>query len=258
MDLEMKIDGIELRDISDEWLSVAAKRRFSKGEVIEVCPIVVLNQNDSSLVEKTNLVRLCFRIGKKLAVSGGYGSCYLPSESPNADFKVFPKQRAAVVYASREIKSGELIHVNRGVIPDEPQFDYNRSNHLHSDGLIVKPSLGKGLGTFTTRRFEEGEYVEICGLYYLTEKESNIIAETDANAFMYAWGSKDQLSGWAMGYSCFYNHSENPNITPWDEIDSLDYSHLAVRALKDLEPGTELVFDYAEGYKKKELGFKVR
>ncbi len=39
--------------------------------------------------------------------------------------------------------------------------------------------------------------------------------------------------------------------------DSMDGEHLAVRALRDLEPGAELVFDYCEGHKKKELDFKV-
>ena len=218
MNLEMAIKDIEIRYISERWASVAAKRKFSKGETIEVCPLVVLSQKDSHFVEATDLVRLCFKVGRRLAVSGGYGPVYLPSEEPNADFKVRPKQRAVVISANREIKSGEFIYVNRGVIPEEPEFDYDEPSPLHSDGLVVRPSPGRGLGVFTTRRFKEGEYVEISPLYFLTERESYFTEETDANGFMYSTGNRGQLSGWAIGYPCFYNHSETPNIDPLDEI----------------------------------------
>ena len=82
---------------------------------------------------------------------------------------------------------------------------------------------------------------------------------------MYALGSRNQLSGWAVGYPCFYNHSEEPNIFPWGQLESITEAcgeHLAVMALKDLEPGTELVFDYLEKMpekrKRKLLGFKPK
>lgn len=258
MNLEMAIRGIELRDVSEKWITVAATKRFSEDEIIEICPLTILDQEDSPSVRGTNLAWLCFQFGDNLVVPGGYGSIYLPSKNPNAEIKIIPKQRAMTITAKKEIKPGEFILIDTGLIPfSEPRWEYNQPTLWHSDGLVVKPSPGRGLGTFTTQPFKEGDYVEVCYLHCLTEKESKLIAETEINGFMYGWGSKNQLAGWAVGYPCFYNHSDNPNIDPWGQIDSIEYTHLAVKALRDLEPGTELVFDYIAGYKNKDLGFEA-
>lgn len=241
------------------WRLLQLKENFLKGEIIEVCPIVVLDQRDSYFVEATSLEILCHRFNGKLVVPGGYGSVYFPSEDPNARATVIPEKRALIIKANREIKADEFIYLDRkGLVSlSDAKIEYNKPTLWHSDGLIVKPSTGRGLGTFTTRKFKEGDYVEICHLYTLTERESHFTEETAVNGFMYAWGSKNKLSGWAIGYPCFYNHSEEPNIDPWGKIDSIEDEHLAVRAIRDLEPDTELVFDYQEGCKKKDLGFKA-
>ncbi len=88
------------------------------------------------------------------------------------------------------------------------------------DGIVVDKKyfrLENGL-EIPTEEPKEGEYVEISPLYFLTERESYFTEETDANGFMYSTGNRGQLSGWAIGYPCFYNHSETPNIDPLDEI----------------------------------------
>ncbi|MCK4589595.1 MAG: hypothetical protein KAT77_04070 [Nanoarchaeota archaeon] len=261
MDIEMIVKDIEIRSISNMWASVRAKRDFSKGEIIEVCPIAVLNQDESRLAEKTYLKNISCRYKRRLVVPGGYGSVYLPSGDPNTDTEVYPAERRMIIRANRKIREGKHIFVDRGVFsPSEPKWEYDEASPWCSEGLIVKPSPSRGLGTFTTREFKKGEYAEICHLFSLTRKQSDLLKNTSVNGFMYALGSRNRISGWAIGYPCFYNHSDEPNIDPWNEIESIEEDHLAVKVLKDLGPNTELVFDYLPGYKKekKDLGFKIK
>lgn len=257
MDLEMKINGIEIRKVCDEYSCVAAKKRFRKGDVIEVCPTVAINKRDSYFVEETKLITLCYQSNKKLFLTGGYAGFYFPSENHNAIFEILPKQRALVITANKTIKPGEFIYVDSGTCElSKPKENYNKPSCWHSDGLIVKSSPDRGLGTFTTKKFKKGEFVEVSGLLCLTEKESWLLSKTNMNGFMFTRGSRGQLSGWATGYPCFYNHSKNPNVDPHHQIRRIKSPHLAVKALKDLKPGTEILFDY--GWEEKDLGFKMK
>ncbi len=264
MSLEMAVKGIEIRWISDPYSSVMALRNFSKGEIIEVAPIIMLNQRDSSFIESTKLLLGCFRFGENnLVLPGGYATVYLSSEKPNASYGIFPEQRALAIVADQDIREGEFIYVNRGEFSqpiEKIKVEYNERAPWFSDGLVVKPSPGKGLGVFATKRFQKGDLLEVCHLFCLTERQSYITEETVMNHYMYSTGSKGQIHGWAVGYSCFFNHSDKPNITPWDQLEYLEemgYEHLAVRALKDIEPGTELMFDYSDGLGGKNLWFDI-
>lgn len=64
---------------------------------------------------------------------------------------------------------------------------------------------------------------------------------------MFPVGSKNQFCGWAIGYGCFYNHSFDPNIDPYDTLEDINIDHLAFVALRDIDAGEELVHDYTSG-----------
>ena len=247
MNLEMRIKDIEVYWVyaSPEdkkcGATVVAKRDFSEGDIIEVCPIVVLSQRDSDFIESTGFKDACYPHKRRLVLVGGYGPIYNSSEDPNASFKIHSEERALVITADRDINNGEFIYVERG---ESPPVSWTEPSPWCQDSLVVRHAEGKGLGVYTTKKLERGQIVEVCHLYSVSERESNIAAETRVNDYVYSWGSRDKLSGWAVGYACFYNHSRNPNICPWGEVDTIDIDHLAVRALRDIEPGTELVFDY--------------
>ena len=138
----MQIKDIEIRYVSDMWATVAARNIYNNGDVIEVCPIVCLSKTDSDIIEKTRLLNVCIRDNGRLVVPGGYGGVYLPSDDPNADFKIDYGKRALVVSANRRIKPGEFIHLNRGVLDiSEISYDYDEPSPLKSEGLIVKPTI---------------------------------------------------------------------------------------------------------------------
>jgi hypothetical protein len=272
LDLEMTVKDVEVFWVSndnDDWAAIAARKSFSKGEVIESDPVVILNKKDSGLVRRTSLREACYKFDEKLVIPGGYGPIYKTSGDNNASFTVIPEARALVITADRKIWKGEFIYVNGrwDHLKEEdhflqPRIKYVEKSPWKADGLVVKPSPKGGLGTFTERKFHEGDIVEICNLKGFSDIESKVLSKTKANRYMYSFGSRNQLSGWAVGYPCFYNYSEDPNIYPWDRLESITetgITHLVVRALKDLKPGTELLFDYLGGIpkdkKRKLLGF---
>ena len=164
-----QIKDIELRRISDDWYGISAKRTFEKRETIEVCPIVILDKREKYFIEETTLRALCKEYKDGLILPGGYGLVYYPSKKPNADYTVLPDIRMMKIFAKRKIKNNEFITLKEDfLVESDVDNQFNKPTQFKSDGLVVKQSPGRGLGTFTTREFKKGEFAEICYLYTLT------------------------------------------------------------------------------------------
>lgn len=100
---------------------VFAKDKISKGELIERCPIIVLPEYETSIIETSQLVNYTYFFGinkDKPCIVLGCGSLYNHSTQPNAVYK--PKLRKQVVdfVAIRSIKKGEEITVSYSKNPN--------------------------------------------------------------------------------------------------------------------------------------------
>ena len=85
---------------------------ISKGELIELSPVIVLNEEDSKVIHKTKLHDYYFvwDIEKKtVAIALGYGSLYNHSERPNAEFELIISDKMIRIYAIEDIPAGEEI-----------------------------------------------------------------------------------------------------------------------------------------------------
>ncbi len=94
---------------------VFAGKLFKKRQVIETCPIVLLERKDRKHIEKTGLYDYYFGWGKdkkQPAIALGYGSLYNHSFDPNAVYIKDFKKSVMFVRARRDIKKGEEITVN--------------------------------------------------------------------------------------------------------------------------------------------------
>ena len=94
---------------------VFATRDYSNGEIIEVCPVIVLDEADTKIIDKTILYNYYFSWGAdidKAAIALGNGSLYNHSYHPNAKYiKKFDKDEVHFV-AIKTILNGEEIFVN--------------------------------------------------------------------------------------------------------------------------------------------------
>jgi len=94
--------------------TVIAKTQFARGEIVEICPLIVLDE-----VAKTvdRLKDLVFEIDKKKSEYGlvlGYGSLYRHSDKPNVDYAYNKRQRHMFFIANRPIKAYEELTINYG------------------------------------------------------------------------------------------------------------------------------------------------
>lgn len=112
-------------DISRKGRGVVAAFPISKGEIIEVCPVIILDQEEAASVEKSLLDHYLFSWSNPGQYSSslkhqkeiwtilcGFGSLYNHSSNPNADFNLDYNNRSVLFTALLDIKSSEEICIN--------------------------------------------------------------------------------------------------------------------------------------------------
>jgi uncharacterized protein len=113
---------LHVRRVRGMGRGVFAGRRFRRGEVIEVCPILPLTRREERACRGTALDRYFFawdEPGYIVAVVFGLGCVYNTSPDPNARFSQRWSTRDMVYRAARDIEMGEQILVNYGWSPGE-------------------------------------------------------------------------------------------------------------------------------------------
>ncbi|MDP3784786.1 MAG: SET domain-containing protein [bacterium] len=114
---------------------VFAAQNIKRGDIIEVCPVILIPKNDVSNLKGSILINYYFYFGKKkdmLAIALGFGSIYNHSYEPSATYKKKTKGSVIEFVAIKNIKKGEEITVNynfgdpkdktRLWIPEVPPF----------------------------------------------------------------------------------------------------------------------------------------
>jgi len=105
------------------------------------------------------------------------------------------------------------------------------------------PESGRGLFALKTVRKGDtiGDYVGL----ELTDEQAN--SEPYVNSRYLVWVCKDcWIDGLRGGnYTCYINHSKNPNC---ELVVSTRWRTARIQALKSIQPGEELFFDYGDEY----------
>lgn len=94
--------------------SVIAKTQFAKGEIIEICPMLILPEVAKNV---DRLKDVLFEIDKKkgeYALVLGYGSMYGHSDEPNVDYAYNKRQKHMFFLANRPIKAFEELTIDYG------------------------------------------------------------------------------------------------------------------------------------------------
>jgi hypothetical protein len=95
----------------DKGRGVFAGRPFYSGEVIEVCPLILLKKNHR-LLEETELNSYVYAYNKHLALALGYGSLYNHADKPNAWFDRLESEISII--ANRNIQVNDEITIDYG------------------------------------------------------------------------------------------------------------------------------------------------
>lgn len=103
--------SLVVRTIPDMGRGVFAARPFRAGEVVEVCPVIVLATGEGAAGTLADYV-FCWGDDGRLAVALGHGSLYNHSATPNAAFDADFDRREVVFRAARAIEAGEQIFID--------------------------------------------------------------------------------------------------------------------------------------------------
>jgi len=125
--------------------------------------------------------------------------------------------------------------------PNNQQPMYKGDHVFFNRGTEVRASDVAGRGLFATRFFRKGEIVERAPLLVYKEPDDYVNTLIDD----YNMNVDDDLTGMALGYVSYANHSENNNVMFDVHGDEQYVDYIAVR---DIYPGEEIFSHYGVNY----------
>lgn len=108
---------IEVRNSPIQGKGVFAKEDINKGEIIEICHFIVLEQKFNELDKKLQEYVYAWpkvQFGAKSAVVWGYGSIYNHSRNNSADWETDEINNIFKFFSIKDIKKNEEICINYG------------------------------------------------------------------------------------------------------------------------------------------------
>ena len=123
--------ALYVRRVRGMGRGVFAGRRYRKGEVIEVCPVIPLTRREYRALRGGVLDRYVFlwtQPGYAVAVVLGLGSIYNTSSDPNCRYTQRWTTQDMVYRATRDIEPGEQILVDYGWAPGEFDIPIEHTN----------------------------------------------------------------------------------------------------------------------------------
>ncbi len=104
----------------------------------------------------------------------------------------------------------------------------------------------KGRGVIATEKILKGETIEYCPLIIMGKKDAKFVEDKSESDVLYHYcleQSEPNRSCIILGYGSLYNHSSNPNAE-LDYTDDPREEHVILRAMRDIEAGEEITWDY--------------
>ncbi|MEE9905895.1 MAG: SET domain-containing protein [Chlorobium sp.] len=108
--------------------------------------------------------------------------------------------------------------------------------------VSIGPSTVSGRGAFAAEAIREGDIVERCPALEVTDKD---VGGELVNYVFY--GSDENKRLIAMGNGMLFNHSSTPNVAYYREDTGLG-AELVIYALRDIERGEELFYNYGDDW----------
>lgn len=103
---------------------------------------------------------------------------------------------------------------------------------------------GKGRGVVATEAIRAGEVIEVCPILILRPKDAAFLENgSDTLHYYFLEQTIFNRSCVMFGYASMYNHSFEPNAD-LDYDDNPAEQYVLIRALKSIEPGEEIVWNY--------------
>ena len=112
--------------------------------------------------------------------------------------------------------------------------------------IKIIETKNKGRGVVATDEIFKNEIIEYCPLIILSDKDSQFIktkSESDTLYYYYLQQPDLKRNCIMLGYASLYNHSFDPN-SEIDYENDPKIMHLIFRAIKNIEAGEEITWNY--------------
>lgn len=122
-----RLTHIYYKETDDRGRGVFTARSINAGDVIEICPIVVIPKAQIAILDRTVLYDYYFLWeDNNAAIALGYGSLYNHSYSPNAEYIMDFVDSSLIIKAIRDINAHEEITFNYNGDPvDDEELWFN-------------------------------------------------------------------------------------------------------------------------------------
>lgn len=108
-----RLTHIYYKETDDRGRGVFTARSINAGDVIEICPIVVIPKAQIEILDQTVLYDYYFLWeNNNAAIALGYGSLYNHSYSPNAEYIMDFVDSSLIIQAIKDINAHEEITFN--------------------------------------------------------------------------------------------------------------------------------------------------
>jgi len=171
------------------------------------------------------------------------------SKAKHAVTGLFIQSRAHLISVTLEShNAGLAIDAQAFICHPQHPFVWNRSSAMSARPFRIGRSL-TGLGLFATRPIKKKSRIAEYKGRLLATKQANKI-EANGNRYLYEINSRWTVDGTSRSNIARYaNHSCNPNAETYDVK-----RRVFIRALRNIKPGEEIVYDYGVDYLKNVIG----
>jgi len=110
-----RIPSLFIQEVEKKGRGVFTASPISEGDLIEICPLIVMPESEAPHLDKTKLSEHYFIIEdeeKLVAIALGYGQLYNHSKTPNAEVELRGADKQMLVRCVRSIEVGEEITID--------------------------------------------------------------------------------------------------------------------------------------------------
>jgi len=120
----LHVPGLYITETEKKGRGVFTLHPLQKGDLIELCPIIILPNQDRSLIDKTFLYHYYFLSPQKeVCIVLGYGSIYNHSSQPNAEIMFDTENQKVEIHCIETVeKCGEILINYTGELKDAPEL----------------------------------------------------------------------------------------------------------------------------------------
>lgn len=122
MPLSTQLPFLFISNDDEKGRGVFTSEDIAAGSIIEICPVIILNPNDTECIHKTFLHDYYFVWDievRSSALALGYGSLYNHSDDNNAEFEIDLIEKVIRIIAEKNIEAGAEITLDYKGLKEE-------------------------------------------------------------------------------------------------------------------------------------------